>query len=180
MPISTALSATSEPKDHESEDRPQRVETHVSQRTVTTGDRTLVKLIEGKNLSYWDNRLVASLEPLSIAARREDPFVCGSLFFKDWHLISSPALRGPRGWRYLPKSFKLRVFNTEKDPLELSRFDLFIIDYYTRRKFAKAISELQNLNIETRHKFIGSAVENEALSMDPETLEQLRKIGYIR
>ena len=51
---------------------------------IMQGD-SLVGLIQGRDRERWQRRVTVSEEPMLM--ERQDPCVCGSVFFKDWQFF---------------------------------------------------------------------------------------------
>lgn len=140
---------------------------------------SLVDLIEGRRLPYWNDRATLSEEPLTFT--RGKATASGSFLFRDWHLISSrtyglrPPAKEPA--RARENRSILRVFNFREDPGETRAIDegapALTAAYWT------AMRELQANNLAASQKW--TARRGEAtLRYDPEEVERLRKLGYMR
>jgi hypothetical protein len=104
---------------------------------------------------------------------RSDPCVCGSLFFDEWQLLGSA-----RGWpRRLKSEFvKSAVYRFREDGTV--PVTSFLPDLSVRILRARALSRIQSANIAVWH----TLTEGEAgdiYEMDPDTLEELRGLGYV-
>ena len=140
---------------------------------------SLVDLIEGQANERWHDRIVVSEEPISMT--KEDPCACASLFHRDWHVISSSQfwpLRGAGHIPHLSASMKTRVFKFRDDPKEEDLLLSFGLDLYVRWLAFDFISELRHANIATWRGL--TQTESVDLEVDPDTLERLRTLGYVR
>jgi arylsulfatase len=132
---------------------------------------SLVDLIEGRRIPYWKDRIAVSEEPTAMS--RDAPCPCGSLFFRNWHLIASSELRG------VPFALDRRAFDFRSHPQE-TRLSLSptanLLAWYKHRR---VIRELQENNMEAWRLWTGKT-EDYVLKVDPDVLERLRTLGYIR
>jgi arylsulfatase len=145
---------------------------------VMQGD-SLVSLIEGRDADYWKSRVVASEEVTSRDRargwRNTGLRVSGSLFYGDWHFISSRNFWPRRG--IVPESLRLKVFNQAQDPQEGNSLARFFPDAYLRYRFTSGLDELQSLGEEAQRKFRSTQDTN--YEFDPDTLEHLKALGYV-
>ena len=146
---------------------------------MTMQGDSLVGLLEGRNPDYWKSRVVAS-EEVTMRDRLTDwrdrgLRVSGSLFYGDWHLITSRAFWPQRG--FVPEVLRLKVFNQAEDPHESSSRLRFIPDAYLRYRYMSGLSELQAIGEEAQHKFRSTQETN--YEFDPDTLEHLKALGYV-
>jgi arylsulfatase len=146
---------------------------------MTMQGDSLVGLLEGRNPDYWKSRVVAS-EEVTMRDRLTDwrdrgLRVSGSLFYGDWHLITSRAFWPQRG--FVPEVLRLKVFNQAEDPHESSSQLRFIPDAYLRYRYMSGLSELQAIGEEAQHKFRSTQETN--YEFDPDTLEHLKALGYV-
>ena len=72
--------------------------------------------------------------------------VAGSLFYGDWHFISSRSFWPRRG--LVPESLRLKVFNQADDPQEANALARFFPDAYLRYRFTSGLDELQSVSEE--------------------------------
>jgi arylsulfatase A-like enzyme len=122
---------------------------------------SLLSLIQGTEAERWRDRITVSEEPMIM--KRSDPCTCGSLFFDQWQLHGSNAL-------------KSTVYRFREDgvvPLKS-----YMPDLYTRFLRFNVLSKLQSANIEMWRK-LNEGYESDVYTMDPATLEKLRGLGYI-
>lgn len=145
---------------------------------VMQGD-SLVSLIEGRDPDYWKSRVVASEEVTTRDRakgwRNTGLRVSGSLFYGDWHFISSRSFWPRRG--IVPESLRLKVFNQAEDPQEGNSLARFFPDAYLRYRFTSGLDELQALGEDAQRKFRSSNETN--YEFDPDTLEHLKALGYV-
>jgi arylsulfatase A-like enzyme len=145
---------------------------------VMQGD-SLVGLMEGRNPDYWKSRVIASEEVTMRDRvkqwRNRGLRVSGSLYYGDWHFISSRIFWPQRG--YLPESLRLKVFNQAEDPQELDSRLRFFPDAYLRYRYTSGLNELQAIGEDAQQRFRSS---NETdYEFDPDTLEHLKALGYV-
>jgi arylsulfatase A-like enzyme len=140
---------------------------------------SLVGLIEGRDRGYWKSRVIASEEVTTRDRvrtwRNTGLRVSGSLFYGDWHFISSRYFWPGRG--YVPESLRLRVFNQADDPQETSALPRFFADAYLRYRFTSGLDELQALGEDAQRRF--RSTEETNYEFDPDTLEHLKALGYV-
>jgi arylsulfatase A-like enzyme len=145
---------------------------------VMQGD-SLVSLIDGRDPDYWKSRVVASEEVTTRDRakgwRNTGLRVSGSLFYGDWHFISSRSFWPQRG--FVPESLRLKVFNQAEDPQEGNSLARFFPDAYLRYRFTSGLGELQELGEDAQRKFRSSQETN--YEFDPDTLEHLKALGYV-
>jgi arylsulfatase A-like enzyme len=145
---------------------------------VMQGD-SLVGLLEGRDPDYWESRVVASEEVTTRDRakhwRNAGLRVAGSLFYRDWHFISSRSFWPRRG--LVPESLRLKVFNQAEDPQEGASLARFFPDVYLRYRFTSALDELQSLGEDAQRKFRSTQETN--YEFDPDTLEHLKALGYV-
>jgi arylsulfatase A-like enzyme len=146
---------------------------------VFQGD-SLVDLIEGRNLDYWENRISVSEEPMTMSAGK--PCDCGSLFFDRWHLLNSTALRWEGvpaflRWR-IPQSLQLRVFDLLEDSEEMEWATWFLPDLVVKHRFQELMHDLQSTNIDAWRNW--TAGDHEIQKLDPDTQEHLKALGYVQ
>jgi len=145
---------------------------------VMQGD-SLVSLIEGRDPDYWRSRVVASEEVTTRDRangwRNSGLRVVGSLFYGDWHFISSRSFWPRRA--IVPESLRLKVFNQADDPQEATALARFFPDAYLRYRFTSGLDELQSLGEEAQRRFRSTQETN--YEFDPDTLEHLKALGYV-
>jgi arylsulfatase A-like enzyme len=140
---------------------------------------SLVSLIEGSAPERWRDRLAISEE--AMVMKRGDACSCASLFFRDWHVISSTSLWPPDRANPILQDVqtfvKTHVYRYRDDPEEPFPALTFLPDLYVRWLASDTVSSLHELNQTTWRKL--TAGENTDLQIDPATLEHLRGLGYI-
>ncbi|MGH6918520.1 MAG: sulfatase-like hydrolase/transferase, partial [Geminicoccaceae bacterium] len=140
---------------------------------------SLVGLIERSDPERWRDRLVISEEPW--AMEKSQPCSCASLFFREWHVLSStylwpvdasdPILPG------VATFVKTHVYRYRDDPTERIPSLTFLPDLYIRWLANDTVSSLREANQTTWRKLTeGDSVD---LQVDPDTLEHLRGLGYV-
>ncbi|HXS92893.1 MAG TPA: sulfatase [Steroidobacteraceae bacterium] len=145
---------------------------------VMQGD-SLLGLIEGRDRGYWKSRVIASEEVTTRdrtrSWRNTGLRVCGSLFYGDWHFISSRSFWPHSG--FVPESLRLKVFNQAEDPQETQALSRFFADAYLRYRFTAGLDELQSLGEDAQRRFRSTQEIN--YEFDPDTLEHLKALGYV-
>ena len=133
---------------------------------------SLVSLIQGSETDRWKDRITVSEEPM-IMKRYEDSCACGSLFFGPWQLHGSTS-----SWPRRLKSaiVKSGVYRFREDGLK--PVVSFLPDLYTRYLRHKTLSDLKSANMTTWRRLTEGEQQN-VYKMDPETLEELRGLGYV-
>ena len=138
---------------------------------------SLVGLLDGADPERWQDRVVVSEEAL--AMDKADPCTCGSLFFRDWHLMSSSWL-WPRRYLYadnLQAFMAPQVWRVAADGRTESLARSFLPDAYSRWVTKGILDDLRLANLETWRKL--TAGEAGGLRIDPDTLERLKGLGYV-
>jgi arylsulfatase A-like enzyme len=145
---------------------------------VMQGD-SLVSLIEGRDVDYWKSRVIASEEVTTRdrakQSRNRGLRVYGSLYYGNWHFISSRAFWPRRG--YLPESLRLKVYDQAEDPQEIDARGRFFADAYLRYRYTSGLNRLQSIGEEAQQRFRSTAETDYAF--DPDTLEHLKALGYV-
>jgi arylsulfatase len=147
-----------------------------SERLLMHGD-SLIGLVRGLEPEHWRDRVTLSEEPGLMT--RDEPCVCGSVFFRDWQLHGS-AYGVSERFNALQESvvpfLQTSVVRFRDDGL--SPVARFIPDANTRRLRHRLLSETLSANLELWRK-ITAGEADEQYRMDPETLERLRGLGYV-
>jgi arylsulfatase A-like enzyme len=138
---------------------------------------SMVNLIEGRNLQYWRDRIVVSEEVSQMV--KHQGYMCGSFFFRGWHLISTRNV--PRsGWKSrLPGEFRLRNINFKKDPAEASYDQWFVPDLYLKWIYRRTMSEIQNNDFEAFAVWT-KRDRLEKQEHDPDAVHRLKSIGHLK
>lgn len=137
---------------------------------------SLVGLIDGEQPDYWRDRVVVVEEPT--AMKKSDPCNCGSLYFRDRHLLASSWM-WPRDHLYAPD---LQAFLTSSVlGVDIGRSEAqdwaFFPDLLTRLRHRSIIGDLREANMATWRKITEGEGGNRVI--DPDTLERLRGLGYV-
>lgn len=132
---------------------------------------SLVPLMQGIDPDRWKNRVTVSEEPM--AMDRNDPCACGSFFFGEWQLHGTI-----RGWpgRVRSEFVKSAVYRFREDGIV--PVTSFIPDLSSRILRTHALSRIQSANIALWRK-ITEGEAGDVYRMDPDTLEELRGLGYV-
>ena len=138
--------------------------------------RSLVGLIDGQDPDYWRNRVVVVEEPSAML--KSDPCHCGSLYFRDWHILSSSYM-WPRDRLYAPD---LQAFLTSSvlqvnKPRGETQDWSFLPDLWVRFRQRAILAELREADMATWRKITEGEGGNRVI--DPDTLERLRGLGYV-
>jgi arylsulfatase A-like enzyme len=139
---------------------------------------SLVGLIEGKDAERWRDRVVISDEPPEML--RQNPCSCGSIIHRDEHLINSAMFWPAKGQRFAPNLaafVKTRVYAFRDDPQEESALLSFAPDLYARWLALDLFLDLRAANLATQRKLTEG--EGGDLQLDPDTLEDLKGLGYV-
>jgi arylsulfatase len=139
---------------------------------------SLVDLVDGKRLDYWNDRIAISEEPYSML--RDDPFPSGSLFFRQWHIANSN-----RWWPTLffgktnprPVPLRVRLYDFHANPAEDRMAWTFAPDLRVHYRVNEVMAEMQANHMDAWKKWTGGA--DETYRVDPDVLENLRKLGYV-
>lgn len=109
---------------------------------------------------------------------KSNPCNCGSLYFRDWHLLSSSWM-WPRNRLYAPdlQAFlTTSVLAVEKTRGEAQAWSFFP-DLLIRFRHRSVLGELREANMATWRRITEG--EGGARVIDPDTLERLRGLGYV-
>jgi len=132
---------------------------------------SLVSLMNGTDTDRWRNRVTVSEEPMVMD--RSDPCVCGSLFFNEWQLHGS--IRGRPG--LLKAEFiKSAVYRFREDGVK--PVISYLPDLSIRILRNRALSRIQTANI-ALWRTLTEGEAGDIYEMDPDTLEELRGLGYV-
>jgi hypothetical protein len=141
---------------------------------------SLIPILESDNVEPDLLRPVVTDDVRDLALG--DSLGWGALLFGNWHLINSPRFVDEEGENpgatLLPKFFRMQAFNYGEDPEGESRDRAFALDPLIKRRVQRQLDELQSTNALIRQG-ITRGEESES-SYDPETLERLRRLGYIK
>ena len=142
---------------------------------------SLVDLIEGRDLRYWENRICVSEEPSYMSKNK--PHIGGSFFFREWHLLCSNKLFplnliGIKS-RFLLPLLTMKVFDFRNDREEMSSKLSFIPDIYVKYQFMKVMREIQTNGMASWRKWTVNERE-ETYKVDTDVLKRLRGIGYVQ
>jgi arylsulfatase A-like enzyme len=138
--------------------------------------QSLVGLIDGERPDHWRDRVIVSEEPTAML--KGDPCSCGSLYFRDWHVVSSSWM-WPRDHLYLPKLqafLATNVLAVDK-PRGESLAASFLPDLLVRARQRSFLTELREANMATWRKLTEGDAGGRVI--DPDTLERLRGLGYV-
>jgi arylsulfatase A-like enzyme len=132
---------------------------------------SLAGLIQGNDPDRWAKRVTVSEEPM--AMDRNDPCVCGSLFFDEWQLHGST-----QGWprRVKLEFIKSAVYRFREDGI--TPVTSFLPDLSIRILRNRALSRIQTANM-SMWRTITEGEAGDIYKMDPDTLEELRGLGYV-
>ena len=138
--------------------------------------RSLVGVIDGEDPDYWQDRVVVVEEPTAML--KSDPCNCGSVYFRDWHMLASSWM-WPRNYLYAPD---LQAFLTSSvlavdKPRGESQAWSFFPDLFVRFTHRGILSDLREANMSTWRKITEGEGGNRVI--DPDTLERLRGLGYV-
>lgn len=143
---------------------------------------SLVSLMHGKKLNFWNNRLSISEEV--VHKDKNDKSEWASIFYKNWHIINSNRLSDSLSklTKYFNKKnhgilFGTRVFNYFKDKEEEHFLNSFLVDMFFRYKVKHFVRKLQENNM-TIWKALTKDTEK-TIKYDPEERERLRALGYL-
>ena len=111
---------------------------------------------------------------------RDDPFPSGSLFFRQWHIANSN-----RWWPTLffgktnprPVPLRVRLYDFHANPAEDRMAWTFAPDLRVHYRVNEVMAEMQANHMDAWKKWTGGA--DETYRVDPDVLENLRKLGYV-
>lgn len=143
---------------------------------------SLVELMRGENLGFWDNRICYSDE---VSFRKKgDNNEWASIFYDNWHIINSNRLndgfslwKNRYGGRKYLNSFSIRVFDYRGDPEEETYGKSFLIDWLFQRRIKRFLRDYQRENTELWRIITGA--KEETIQYDPKKMERLKALGYL-
>lgn len=127
---------------------------------------SLVPLADSDPAGEWDERMVVSEEPTVMS--KDAPCLCGSIFFRDWHLLFSRRLPG----------IDRQAYDFRSDPGEKRMALRPLPNLLLWSRGGGVIRDLQATNMETWRKMTGAG-DAEVYRVEPGVLERLRGLGYI-
>jgi arylsulfatase A-like enzyme len=139
--------------------------------------RSLVGLVDGEQPDYWRDRVIVSEEPTAML--KGDPCGCGSLYFRDWHLLSSSWF-WPRRHIYFPgpQTFlATTAYKVAPDRRSETIAASFLPDLLLRFRQQDVLGDLREANMVTWRKLTEGDAGRRVI--DPDTLERLRGLGYV-
>ena len=141
---------------------------------------SLVGLIEGRNPDYWKSRVIAS-EEVTTRDRARDwrntgLRTYGSLFYGNWHFISSRGFWPRSG--FVPESLRLKVFNQAEDPQEASCAAALLRRRLPALPLHGGTAPSCSRSARKRRQRFRSTQETD-YEFDPDTLEHLKALGYV-
>jgi arylsulfatase A-like enzyme len=138
--------------------------------------QSLTGLIDGERPDYWRDRVIVSEEPTAML--KGDPCSCGSLYFRDWHVLSSSWM-WPRDHLYLPdlQAFLATNVLAVDKPRGESLAASFLPDLLVRSRQRSFLTELREANMAAWRKLTEGDAGGRVI--DPDTLERLRGLGYV-
>lgn len=138
---------------------------------------SLVGLIEGERPEAWRDRVIVSEEPTAML--KGNPCNCGSLHFRDWHLLGSSwtwpgrVLRFPNLQTWLTASTYRVAEDDRSERLAVASLP----DLWLRWRHQAALRDLREADMAIWRGL--TAGEAGGGTIDPETIEQLRGLGYV-
>ena len=140
---------------------------------------SLIPLIDGDHPDYWANRVVISEEPTAMV--KGDPCSCGSIYFRDWHIIGSsyfwPLRDAYQRAPNLQASLATFALKVEPDARNEQLSLGFIPDLLLRWRHGAILRELRRANMATFETV--TAGDASVGVIDPDTLERLKGLGYV-
>jgi hypothetical protein len=138
--------------------------------------RSLVGLVDGLEPDYWRDRVIVAEEPTAML--KSNPCSCGSLYFRDWHLLSSSWM-WPSEYRVAPglQAFLTTSVLALDKPRGETKALAFLPDLLVRFRQRGILAELREANMATWRTI--TAGEGGDRVIDPDTLERLRGLGYV-
>jgi len=145
---------------------------------------SLLSLINGKKLDFWNNRFCISEEVKF--KRKDDTSIYGSIFYRNWHILNSDKLNDTISHKlksfnqnlYETLRLETRVFNLSKDKSE--HYDLinYLFDIYFNYKVQAFMQKHRKQNLITWRTLTKDT--EQTINYDPAALKQLRSLGYIQ
>lgn len=141
---------------------------------------SLVSLMHGKDLDFWDNRLFISEEVTSKG--KDDKSEWASVFYKNWHILNSNKLNDKlykliRNKKVYETFFTTRVFDYLEDKEEEHYLDSSLTDMFFNYKVKRFVRGFQENNMSI-WKTLTKDTEK-TIKYDPEVQERLRALGYL-
>jgi arylsulfatase A-like enzyme len=138
--------------------------------------RSLLGLLDGEDPDYWRNRVVITEEPTAML--KSDPCNCGSVWFRDWHLLASSWM-WPRDYLYAPdlQAYLSTSVLAVDSPRGEAQAWSFMPDLLVRNRHRAVLSGLREADLAAWRKITEG--EGGSRVIDPDTLERLRGLGYV-
>lgn len=127
---------------------------------LLAGD-SLLPLIRGENMNFWENRIIVSDE-VHNRGTREDRRELASIIYKDTHILISD-------------KHPVQKFNYFKDKEEIHGITIF---GKLKKFYKRFIRELQGNNFAIWQSITKNI--STRIKYDPETIEHLKSLGYIK
>lgn len=152
---------------------------HIRSPELLFSGESLLPLIRGENIDYWNNRMVVSEEvTFKTKGLRGDNW--GSLFFQDFHAINSNCFRWESfklGRGELVQGGEAKLYNFSLDPREEDDLLASIQEDWFEKVFRGVMFEFQSAQSEILKAI--NRDESSVIRYDPEVVEQLEALGYL-
>jgi hypothetical protein len=125
---------------------------------------SLVSLMRGERIGYWQDRISLS-EEVSFYLDRDDPRVSGSVFFRGLHVLGSLQFDEPHLYDYVV------------DPAEVARVDGWLSNILWGWHAKAVMRDVKESNLEIWRSM--HANSEGVVLQDPSAWEQLRELGYV-
>jgi len=126
---------------------------------------SLLPLIGGNNLRFWNKRICVSEEVLYRVDQKMTAW--GSLLYKDYHVLTG---------RNVLSGIGSRVYNFVDDPDEIKELGWFAAGYPLISKIV--LWKLKQYNLQIWRAVAGA--HEKPIRYDPDTVEQLKALGYMQ
>jgi arylsulfatase A-like enzyme len=138
---------------------------------------SLVDLIDGLRLEHWRDRVIVSEEPSGLS--KSNPCACGSVYWDDWHVLSSIWLVKPvRNLAPQLVSYAATATFSLDPQRPADRLDWATLpDLAVRWRQRTLLTDLRETNMAAWRQ-ITSGTGGE-MAIDPDTLERLKGLGYV-
>lgn len=145
---------------------------------------SLVPLLGGGDAAAWETRPAITEEV--ITTDRDGPLGWGSIFSGQWHFLNSqelgrraaPGLQLKSPLPEWPAFFYAKSFDRSCDPKEADPIGSLKPDLLSKRGLARKTAKLQSANRKIWKNLTRGKIED--AQYDPETVEHLKQLGYLK
>ncbi len=155
----------------------------IDQKELLIAGNSLISLIQGRDMEFWDHRLVITEDALNSALLSRNNWM--SILYQDKHFVNS--YYSIRIAEYMEKRFGIpnfpefsigsKAYNYLTDKDEAKPLLEFSLNLGSRLRISNVMNKIRNNNLEIMKSMNPSFEED--LSVDPEIQERLKSLGYL-